>query len=77
MAKVVKRTFSLDPEVLAATEAAAAGPPYNGNVSRLVNESLEKHVKLRGLREWLDEMEREFGPVSERDMEEVRRLWPD
>jgi len=72
-----KRSISFDPELLAEAERAAEAEPYAGNLSGLVNEALGRHLKLKGLRELLDDMDRELGPVPDAVRERVDREWPD
>lgn len=63
-----KRSISFDPKLLAAAENLARAE-YDGNLSALVNsavrESIGRNERLRKLREFLDQMDREFGPVPE------------
>lgn len=72
-----KRSISFDPELLARLEQAAEAEPYEGNLSGLVNEALDRWLKMKGLRELLDDMDRELGPVPDAVRERVDREWPD
>jgi len=73
MARAVKRSISFDPQLLADAEMRAKEPPFNGNLSAVVNHALERESKLRGMRELLDDMDREFGPVPPEMYAEAKR----
>lgn len=47
-----------------------------GNLSRHLSEVLEDDERRRALRDWLDHMDAEHGPIPEEALEEVRRRWP-
>jgi Arc/MetJ-type ribon-helix-helix transcriptional regulator len=47
-----------------------------GNLSRHLSEVLEDDERRRALREWLDQMDAEHGPIPADAVEEVRRRWP-
>jgi hypothetical protein len=69
---VEKVSLSLDPEVVAEARELAG----RGGLSALVNDALRvrlQHVRVSRL---LDEMDAEYGPVSDAVKEEVRREWP-
>lgn len=72
-----KRSISFDRDVLEAAERAADAEPYGGNLSGLVNDALDRHLKLSNLRELLDDLDRELGPVPETVRKRVDREWPD
>lgn len=69
-----KRSISFDAEVIAAAEAEvrASGTSLSG----FVNTAVERQLKLTGLRKLVEADEREFGPVPDEVMEEIRRQWP-
>jgi len=47
-----------------------------GNLSRHLSEVLEEDERQRALRDWLEHMEAEHGPIPAEAVEEVRRRWP-
>jgi len=71
-----KRSISFNPNLLAEAEKAAEADRYRGNLSGLVNDALERHLKLDNLRELLDDLDRELGPVPESVRRRVDREWP-
>ena len=46
-----------------------------GNLSRHLSEVLEEDERQRALRDWLEHMEAEHGPIPAEAVEEVRRRW--
>ncbi|MGI8596293.1 MAG: hypothetical protein ACR2LY_03295 [Thermoleophilaceae bacterium] len=72
-----KRSISFDPELLARLEQAAEAEPYDGNLSGLVNEALDRYLKAQRGRELLDDLDRELGPVPDAVRKRVDREWPD
>lgn len=46
-----------------------------GNLSRHLSEVLEDDERRRALRDWLDHMDAEHGPIPAEAVEEVRRRW--
>ncbi len=49
----------------------------DGNLSAYITQGLERQLRADRLARFLAEMEREFGPVPEDDIEAVRREWRD
>ena len=70
---VAKVSLSLDAELVAQARALAGAR----GLSALVNEALRVQLQHERVRRLLDEMDQEYGPVSEQAMEEVRREWPE
>jgi Arc/MetJ family transcription regulator len=70
---VAKVSLSLDEELVAQARALAGAR----GLSALVNEALRVQLQHERIRRLLDEMDDEYGPVSEQVMEEVRREWPE
>lgn len=64
--------MSLDSEVLAKARARVGG----GGLSAYVNDAVRRQLRRDVLSDLLDELRQANGPVSEEQMEEVRRLWP-
>jgi hypothetical protein len=71
-----KRTISFDATVLAAAERLAQSESA-GNLSALVNDAVAHHVRLRAFGEFLDELDRELGPVPAEVVAAVEREWRD
>ena len=69
-----KRSISFDPETLRAAEQLASSE-HGGNLSALVNDTLERRVKARRLLEFLAELDQELGPVPEDVKREVDAQW--
>jgi Arc/MetJ family transcription regulator len=69
---VEKVSVSLDSELLAKTRARVRG----GGLSAYVNDAVRRQLRRDVLSDLLDELRQANGPVSEEQMEEVRRLWP-
>jgi hypothetical protein len=71
--KYAKISVTLDPKV-AAELRAVAGPR---GVSAFVNEAVRQQLQAQRLQHLLDEMDEEFGPVSEAIAHEVDAVaWP-
>lgn len=69
---VVKVSVSLDESVIAlARERVGAR-----GVSGYVNDAVRRQLRRDALTDLLAEMEAKNGPVSEAEMERVRRIWP-
>ncbi len=49
----------------------------DGNLSAYITQGLERQLRADRLARFLSELEREFGPVPEDDIEAVRREWRD
>jgi hypothetical protein len=71
--RVQKVSVSM-PEELTAAIRERSGP---GGFSRFVSQAAERRLKDELLRELLDEMDAEFGPVPVELREQARREWPD
>ena len=69
---VTKVSMSLDAEILAQTRERVGGR----GVSGYVNEALRRQLRRDALTDLLAEMQATNGPVDDRLIEEVRRLWP-
>lgn len=69
---VEKVSVSLDSELLAKTRERVGG----GGLSAYVNDAVRRQLRRDVLSDLLDELRQANGPVSEEQMEEVRRLWP-
>lgn len=67
-----KVSLSLDGALLAEARQVA-GPR---GLSALVNDALRLKLQHERLRRLLGEMDREFGPVPEAELERARRAWP-
>jgi Arc/MetJ family transcription regulator len=70
---IAKVSLSLDEDLVAQARALAGAR----GLSALVNEALRVQLQHERIRRLLDEMDDEYGPVSEQVMEEVRREWPE
>lgn len=71
--KYAKISVTLEPKV-AAELREVAGPQ---GVSALVNEAVRWHLQAQRLQRMLDDMDEEFGPVSEKVAREVDAIpWP-
>jgi hypothetical protein len=46
------------------------------NLSAYITELLAREVRLRRMKELIDDYEREHGPISEAELQKVRRDWP-
>jgi hypothetical protein len=46
------------------------------NLSAYITELLAREVRLRRMQELIDDYEREHGPISEAELQKVRRDWP-
>jgi hypothetical protein len=44
-------------------------------LSRYVAEALEHEERRQALRDWLTDQDREYGPISDDVMQDVRRQW--
>lgn len=69
---VAKVSMSLDAEVLAQTRERVGGR----GVSSYVNEAVRRQLRRDALSDLLAQMRAANGPVTDEEMEEVRRLWP-
>lgn len=69
--KLVKRSVTLDPKL----DAEAHRLVGDRGFSALVNDALERELQGRRLQHWLDERERELGPIPEEDIDAVEELW--
>lgn len=69
---VTKVSMSLDSDVLAQTRERIGGR----GVSAYVNEAVRRQLRRDALADLLAEMQEANGPVDDRLIEEVRRLWP-
>ena len=71
--KQMKLSVTLDPKV--ATELRAVAGPRG--VSSFVNEAVRQQLQARRVQRLLDEMNDEFGPVSEDVVREIEGItWP-
>ena len=68
-----KVSLSLDEELIQAARAKAGRRGLSG----YVNDALLRQVQRDRLTAFLDDVEREVGPIDEIVMEEVRRAWPE
>lgn len=71
--RVQKVSVSM-PEELATAIRERTGP---GGFSRFVSEAAERRLRSEQLRELLDELDAEFGPVPPDLREQAKREWPD
>jgi hypothetical protein len=71
--RVQKVSVSM-PEELTTAIRERTGP---GGFSRFVTEAAERQLKSELLRELLDELDAEFGPVPPELREQAKREWPD
>jgi hypothetical protein len=71
--RVQKVSVSMPEELITAIRERT-GP---GGFSRYVTEAADRRLRLDGLRELLDELYAEVGPVSPELLEQARREWPD
>jgi hypothetical protein len=71
--RVQKVSVSM-PEELTTAIRERTGP---GGFSRFVTEAAERQLKSELLRELLDDLEAEFGPVPPELREQAKREWPD
>jgi hypothetical protein len=71
--RVQKVSVSM-PEELATAIRERTGP---GGFSRYISEAAERQLRRDGLRELLDELDAEYGPVPPELLEQARREWPD
>ena len=69
---VTKVSMSLDADVLAQTRDRVGGR----GVSAYVNEAVRRQLRRDALADLLVAMQAANGPVDDRLLEEVRRLWP-
>jgi Arc/MetJ family transcription regulator len=69
---VAKVSMSLDAEVLAQARERVGGR----GVSSYVNEAVRRQLRRDALADLLGEMQKANGPVTDEQMQEVRRLWP-
>ena len=65
---MVRRTVTLDERAVELATRLSGG-----NFSAYVNEALMRKVRLDGLRELVEEMDRRYGPVDPEEVERVRR----
>lgn len=72
----LKRSISFSSELLREAERAAARAPYEGNLSRLVNDAVRRHLKLQALRKLVAEHEREHGAITDTERATVDAKWP-
>lgn len=71
--KYAKLSVTLDPKVAAELRAVAG----SRGVSSFVNEAVRQQLQARRVQRLLDEMDDEFGPVSEDVVREIEAIaWP-
>ncbi|MFI5053224.1 MAG: hypothetical protein ACHQDE_02590 [Acidimicrobiia bacterium] len=68
-----KVSLSLDEQLI----EAARGKAGRRGLSGYVNHALRRQLQRDRLVAFLDDAEREVGPIDESVMEEVRRAWPE
>jgi hypothetical protein len=72
---VQKRSISFDESVLAEAERLSA--ERGGNLSKLVNEALERELKVALGRKLIEEDIKRFGPIPESVRRRIEAEWPD
>ena len=75
METIVERPAALDVHKAQVT-ACARVPDRRGRREQHVAEFASTVRGLLALRDWLDHMDAEHGPIPEEALEEVRRRWP-
>ncbi len=68
-----KVSLSLD----AALPVEARQRARDSTLSAYVNQGLHRHVLADGQSELLDDWEKEFGPIPDEALAEMRARWPD
>lgn len=68
---VSKVSLSIEEEVLTQARERAG----RQQLSSYVNDALRRQLRRDRLRDFLDEMDAEWGPVPEAMMEEARQIW--
>jgi hypothetical protein len=71
--RVQKVSVSMPEELITAVRERT-GP---GGFSRYVTDAVERQYRHDGLRDYLDELDAQYGPVPAGLLEQARREWPD
>lgn len=69
---IEKVSVSLPSELIAEARQRA-----NGNLSAYVADSLRQRLLVDRRRRYLAELDEEFGPLTDEELAEARRLWRD
>lgn len=71
--KTVKVSFTAPRELLDEAHALVG----DGNLSAYITQGLERQIRADRLAQFLSELDREYGPVPDEEVEAVRREWRD
>lgn len=69
---VRKWSISIDEEIAEKAEKAAG----KGGLSRFVARAVASELERTRLHQYLAEMEEEFGPIDQAEVDEFNELWP-